>query len=159
IYIYNKFDCIYIDSTRTSARLRERAYRHILCVQFVSCRFLPVKSDDINEKMKLRADAQHLMRPIYSSPLSILLHCLSMHHFLMPHFLDWMTGMDPWLSEQGEGFTRGGCFRLCEPGFGFGLLVMQPLKMEKVSAVCSGSGILSTVKIKVTTTITAYVTS
>ncbi len=29
------------------------------CVQFVSCRFLPVKSDDINEKMKLRANAQH----------------------------------------------------------------------------------------------------
>lgn len=31
------------------------------CVQFVSCRFLPVKSDDINEKMKLRADAQHCL--------------------------------------------------------------------------------------------------
>lgn len=29
------------------------------CVQFVSCRFLPVKSDDINEKMKLQANAQH----------------------------------------------------------------------------------------------------
>lgn len=37
-------------------------WEHIItsyCVQFVSCRFLPVKSDDINEKIKLRANAQH----------------------------------------------------------------------------------------------------
>lgn len=66
-----------------------------------------------------------------------------MHHFLMPHFPDWMTGMDPWLREQGKGFTRGGCFRLCEPGFGFGLLVMKPcdvpckvqLKSENISTI------------------------
>jgi len=31
------------------------------CVQFVSCSFLPVKSDDINDKMKLRADSQHCL--------------------------------------------------------------------------------------------------
>lgn len=41
--------------------VRERANRISYCVQFVSCSFLPVKSDDINEKMKLRADAQHCL--------------------------------------------------------------------------------------------------
>lgn len=49
-----------------------------------------------------------------------------MHHFLMPHFPEWMTGMDPRLRERGEGFKWGSCFRLREPGFGFGLLVMKP---------------------------------
>lgn len=52
--------------------------------------------------------------------------CKCMHHFLMPHFPDWMTGMDPWFRERGKGLTRGGCFRLREPGLGFGLLVMKP---------------------------------
>jgi len=49
-----------------------------------------------------------------------------MHHFLMPHFPDWKTGMDLWLREQGKWFTRDGWFKLREPGFGFGLLVMKP---------------------------------
>lgn len=41
--------------------VRERENRTSYCVQFVSCSFLPVKSDDNNEKMKLRADAQHCL--------------------------------------------------------------------------------------------------
>lgn len=53
--------------------------------------------------------------------------CKCMHHFLMPHFPDWMSGMVPWLREQWEGFTRGDCFRLREPDVGFGLLTMNPL--------------------------------
>lgn len=49
------------EGKRDPVWVRERANRTSYCVQFVSCRFLPVKSDDINEKMKLRADAQHCL--------------------------------------------------------------------------------------------------
>lgn len=46
-------------SSRSERKRERECIGTSYCVQFVSCRFLPVKSDDINEKMKLWCTARH----------------------------------------------------------------------------------------------------